>query len=121
VAFGLSLLLTGIAPTILLAAIAMFFVGLSSGAFQTLNNAVIVREASTEYYGRVMSLTMMAFALFGIVALPIGFIADEVGERPTLVAMGIAVCVTTAVMSSVLFRVLNEEPSFSEEATAAGG
>lgn len=120
VGFGVSLILTGMAPTVLIAAVAMFVVGLTSGAFQTLNNAVIVREASTEYYGRVMSLTMMAFAGFGVIALPIGFLADAVGERPTLIAMGIAVCIVTAIMASATFRVLNDRQTFTEEATAAG-
>lgn len=119
--FGASLILTGLAPSILLAAMAMFAVGLTSGAFQTLNNAVIVREAATEYYGRVMSLTMMAFAGFGVIALPVGFAADAVGERPTLVAMGIAVIAVTAVMASMTLRALRERPVLREEATAAGG
>jgi MFS family permease len=119
--FGVSLFLTGIAPTIAIAAVTMFLVGLTSGAFQTLNNAVIVREASTEYYGRVMSLTMMAFAGFGVIALPVGFIADAVGERTTLMVMGVVVCIVTAIMASVTLRALQERPAFSQEATAAGG
>lgn len=119
--FGVSLFLTGMAPTIAIAAVTMFLVGLTSGAFQTLNNAVIVREASTEYYGRVMSLTMMAFAGFGVIALPVGFIADAVGERTTLMVMGVVVCIVTAIMASVTLRALQERPAFSQEATAAGG
>ena len=104
--FGVSLFATGMAPNVVVAAITMFLVGLTSGAFQTLNNAVIVREAAPEYYGRVMSLTMMAFAGFGVIALPIGIIADAVGERQTLAAMGIAVCATTVVTASVTLRTL---------------
>ena len=103
--FGLSLLATGVAPTPAFAAITMFILGLTSGAFQTLNNAVIVREADASYYGRVMSLTMMAFAGFGVIALPVGFIADAVGERETLVAMGVLVCAVTVVASNYTFRV----------------
>jgi MFS family permease len=119
--FGVSLIATGIAPNIVAAAVTMFMVGLTSGAFQTLNNAVIVREAAAEYYGRVMSLTMMAFAGFGIIALPVGFIADAVGERQTIAAMGIAVCATTVVTASVTLRTLQSRGLTLEEAAASSG
>jgi len=109
--FGVSLLATGLAPSVAVAAITMFIVGVTSGAFQTLNNAVIVREAETTYYGRVMSLTMMAFAGFGLIALPVGFLADIVGEREMLVGMGLLVCGVTFALSSYTLRVFAEPPT----------
>ena len=119
--FGASLIATGIAPTPVLAAITMFVVGMSSGAFQTLNNAVVVHEAHTDYYGRVMSLTMMAFAGSSVLALPVGFAADAFGERVTLGVLGAGVCVVTAIMAPLTLRALQEQRAFIEEAPAAGG
>ena len=67
----------------------MFVVGVGGGGFQTLNGAVIAHSADPAYYGRVMSLTFLAFALFSVVALPIGYLADATSERATLGTMGV--------------------------------
>ena len=37
---------------------------------------------------------MLSFSAFGLAALPFGVIADQVGLRETMVAMGIAVILT---------------------------
>ena len=49
---------------------------------------MIARETEPHYIGRVMSLTMLAFAGFGLMALPYGALADAIGERETLGVMG---------------------------------
>jgi MFS family permease len=105
VLFGVSLVLSAIAPTVFIAVAFMLLVGIGSGAFQTLNGAVIIREAEPRYFGRVMSLTMLAFAGFGLMGLPIGFLADAIGERMTLALMGAAVCGITVVITSILLRI----------------
>jgi hypothetical protein len=51
-----------------------------------------------------MSLTMMAFAGFGLMGLPIGMLADALGERITLHGMGAAVCVVAVVSWLALVR-----------------
>jgi MFS family permease len=65
-----------------------------------------VMLASTEplYIGRVMSLTMMAFAGFGVMGLPIGWLADAIGERGALAVMGAAVAVVVACSGVALAR-----------------
>jgi predicted MFS family arabinose efflux permease len=82
------------APTYFALAGAMFFVGAASGAFQTLNGALVSTIASREYLGRVLSLTFMAFALSNVLSFPFGALADVVGERAMLAASGVAVTVT---------------------------
>ncbi len=89
--FALSVLGLGAVPSFAWAFVAMFAVGLGSGAFQTLGSAVAVQEAEPQYVGRVLSLTMLAFAGFGLVGLPVGLIADHVGERETMIGMGLVV------------------------------
>jgi MFS family permease len=82
----------------------MLFVGVGSGGFQALNNAVIARETEPAYMGRVMSLTMLAFAGFGLMALPVGALADRVGEQDALTVLGVVVMLTTWGMGSALAR-----------------
>lgn len=105
VVFGLSLIMTAVSPNVGFAVAAMVLLGLGSGAFQTLNGAVIIRECNPRFFGRVMSLTFLAFAGFGLVGLPIGFIADAIGERTTLAGMGVVVMAITVSLTSVLLRI----------------
>jgi MFS family permease len=96
---GVALIFTGIAPTFVTALLAMVLVGAGSSAFQTLNNSIALKEASPEYYGRVMALMMMAWSFNGLIGLPIGIAADISSERAVLVAMGISVCIAVALLS----------------------
>lgn len=105
--FGLSLLAMGFAPTFLLLAVAMFLGGIGAGGFQTLNGAIVSHITEPEYFGRVVSLTFLAFATSSIFALPVGFLADQVGERPTIWLTGGGVCAIT-VMFWLLERAAGE-------------
>ena len=88
---GLSLVLVGLTPTFLLVFGPMFLMGLGTGAFQTLNSAVIVTESAPQYYGRVISQTSMAFGAFMLASLPVGLAADAFGERATLIVIGLLI------------------------------
>ena len=88
----MSLIVVSLAPGFVSMAFLMLVVGLFSGGFQTLGGAVIVRLTEPRYVGRVMSLTMLSFAGFGLMGLPIGFLADAYGERVALAVLGVVVC-----------------------------
>ncbi|GAB4323919.1 MAG: MFS transporter [Dehalococcoidia bacterium] len=103
--FGAGLLATAVAPSLWSAMVTMFAVGVGTGGFQTLNGAVILKLTDVTYYGRVMSLTMLAFAGFGLMALPIGVIADLAGERVILAIMGATVIGIVALLSGVMVKV----------------
>jgi MFS family permease len=77
-----------LAPTYPLAVAAMLPVGMGFSGFQGLNAAVIVRATEPAYFGRVFSLSMLAFAGLSLLSLPIGVLADAVGERATLLMLG---------------------------------
>jgi MFS family permease len=94
--FGVSLVVVAAAPGMIAVSLLMVVVGLLSGGFQTLAGAVIVRETEPRYAGRVMSLMMLSFAGFGLMGLPIGALADAVGERVTFAALGVVVCIVAA-------------------------
>ena len=76
-----------LAPSYPLAIAAMFLVGIGFGGFQTLNAAVIVQVTEPAYFGRVFSLSMLAFAGVSLMSLPVGILADAIGERATLATL----------------------------------
>jgi MFS family permease len=104
IGFGISLVAIAHAPGYVTAVLAMLLVGASSGGFHALNGAVIARVTETAYMGRVMSLSMLAFAGFGLTALPLGMLADRLGEQDVLFGMGTAVFALSVGMSVVEWR-----------------
>jgi MFS family permease len=93
---GISLAVTALSATFWQAMVMMFIAGAGSSAFQLLNNSLIMQETDQAYYGRVMSLTMMAWGLYGLVGFPFGMLAVSVGERETIFLMGTLVVAVTA-------------------------
>ncbi|MDD9945258.1 MAG: MFS transporter, partial [Myxococcales bacterium] len=79
-AFAASLFGLSFVTTMLEANVAVIAVGLSTGVMTTLNGAVLLRASEPRYLGRVMSLALLAFAGFGVIGLPIGILADGMGE-----------------------------------------
>ncbi|WBL36661.1 MFS transporter [Tepidiforma flava] len=106
VVLGLSLILLAAAPNFGVAMLAMLAIGSGTGAFQVLNNAIVMREAEPAYHGRVMSLTMLAWGVNGLVAYPFGALADRIGERETLgvMAAGVLAIIGAAWAASVPLR-----------------
>lgn len=111
VGFGLSLLVLAWVPTFEAAIAAMLLIGATTGAFQTLSGAVVIRETEPFYAGRVMSLVMMAFGGFGLMGLPVGLLGDVLGERVTLSLLGVAVCGVVVVLRLALARTTPGVPS----------
>ena len=91
VVFGVSLAVFAVMPNFYWALAAMAVVGAASSTFQALNNSLVLTLTPVELHGRVQSLLMLSFSGFSIVALPIGMVADAVGIRVTLVALGFMV------------------------------
>ncbi|MBI5948846.1 MAG: MFS transporter [Chloroflexi bacterium] len=104
---GASLLLMAGAPNLGFALLTMLLMGAGTSAFQLINNALVMQEASPEFHGRVMSVTMLAWGANGLAGLPFGVFADHVGERETLFLMGLLVLVVTggtALLHATLVR-----------------
>ncbi len=102
--FAVGLLGIALAPSYELAIGATLFAGVGMGGFQSLNAAVIVRATEPAYFGRVFSLTMLAFAGFGLMGLPVGLLADAIGERATLVVLSVVVCAIALSIAALLRR-----------------
>jgi len=90
VLFGASLVGFGIIDDFELGLGTMVLVGALAAAFQSLNNSLTMMITDAEYHGRVQSMTMMSWSLYGIASLPIGIIADHIGIQTTLSLMGVA-------------------------------
>jgi MFS family permease len=102
--FALGLLALSAAPSFGFAIGAMLAVGIGFGALQSLNAAVIVRATEPAYFGRVFSLTMLAFAGVSLMGLPVGALADAVGERRMVAALACVVLVIAATIAARLRR-----------------
>lgn len=93
-----------VAPSYEAAVGAMLLVGVGFSGFQGLNAAVIVRATEPAYLGRVFSLSMLAFAGLSLLSLPVGLLADAVGERTTLLVLAAVVTALASGASLALFR-----------------
>lgn len=94
---GFGLIGLGMAPNFGMALVLMLVIGAGASVFQLLNSALVMQESDPAYYGRVMSLTMMAWGFNSLAGLPFGILADGVGEKGTLAIMGASVLVVTAI------------------------
>ncbi len=101
---GIGLALTGLSPSFLIVLGPMLLFGVGLGAFQTLNSAIIVTESDPAFFGRVSSLTSLAFAGFLLVSFPVGLLADEIGERATLVILGLLSVAAVIIVAPLIAR-----------------
>jgi predicted MFS family arabinose efflux permease len=99
-AFGVGLIVLAAAPGYATAAVAITCVGAASAGFQAMNNTLVLALSDLEYHGRVQSLMMLSFSGFGMAALPLGMLADTIGLRETIAAMGAVVIAAVAVHRS---------------------
>ncbi|MEM7093841.1 MAG: MFS transporter [Actinomycetota bacterium] len=85
------LVFLALAPNFASALLAAAIVGGSTAGFQSMNATLALSLSDAEYHGRIQSLMSFGFSLFGVVSFPLGLLADAVGLRLTLAAMGIGV------------------------------
>jgi MFS family permease len=97
VAFGVAILALAVAPGYPAAVVTVTAVGAASAGFQAMNNSLVLALSDLEYHGRVQSLMMLSFSGFGMAALPLGVLADHIGLRETLAAMGATVVAAMSV------------------------
>jgi hypothetical protein len=90
--FGVALAGLGATAAFVPGLLVMVAVGGLASSFQSLNNSLTMTFTDQEYHGRVQSISMLSWSLFGLAALPIGIIADHVGIRETLALQGV-VCI----------------------------
>ena len=87
-AFGLGLVMLGLAPSFPISLAILVFIGGATSAFQSMNNTLALTGSESAYHGRVQSLMMLSFSGFGMIALPLGLVADAIGLQNLFVWMG---------------------------------
>lgn len=119
-AFGGSVTLLGFANDFVMGLGAILLVGAASAGFQSLNNALSVSYSASRYHGRVQSLSMLSWSLFGIASMPIGIVADIIGIRETLMIAGL-LGVGAVLLLHVVGRLWGAEEDRHRDPEAATG
>lgn len=120
VLFGSMVMALGVAPGFTVAVIVAVIAGAGTTTFQTLSNTLVLRDADAEYQGRVQSIMQLGFAGFGMTALPLGVLAEQIGLRPTLVLMGAVALIAVLSYGVVSFLRDEDEPvDMLRDSTAA--
>ena len=83
------------------ATVLVFMLGAVSAAFIALNNALILADTARPYFGRVVAVYGMTFAVMPIAALPLAWLTEQIGARPTVIAEGVLLTVTVLGVTTV--------------------
>jgi MFS family permease len=110
VAYGGSMVLMAIAPTVPVAVALGVLLGLSSISFLVASTAIVQTEAAPEMRGRVLALQAMLFLGSTPVGAPIvGWVAEEFGARYSLALGAVAALAAGAWGLAVLRRTRGED------------
>ncbi len=89
IGWGTVILLTGLAPNVWTACIALLFVGYGSITFNSTAKTSLQLASKPEFRGRVMALWAMAWSGSSVIGAPlVGWVADELGSRWGLIIGG---------------------------------
>lgn len=94
-------------PLVILAAVP---IGVGRSGFMLVDSALLLSSADPPYYGRVMSLAMMAFGSQALLAPVWGLLADTIGVRETLGVVGIVAAVIVTLLGASWLRIRNLTP-----------
>jgi MFS family permease len=114
VLLGIAVSIMAVMPNFLSALALVFVVGAFAGAFQTLIMAAILQASAPEYFGRVMALTNIGWALNNLFGLLLGIAADMSSERASLFALGIII-VATSVLLGIWRSGVSRRPKLAEQ------
>jgi MFS family permease len=98
-AFGAGLVGFALSTQLIVAALLLAVVGAASAGYMSLNNALIMQVTPREFYGRVMSVYMMTFALMPLASLPAARLADLIGASTTVAGMGVLLVAAIALVT----------------------
>jgi predicted MFS family arabinose efflux permease len=100
VGLGVSISILALMPNFATALVAILFVGAAAGAFQTLIMASILRAAEPAFFGRVMALTNVGWALNNLFGLLLGIFADLTTERAALFGLGVVLALVSLALAA---------------------
>jgi MFS family permease len=94
--FGAGILVLALAPSFLVAVLVLVPLGAGLLVFQTATQSLLMALSDVTFHGRIQGLVMLGFGGFGLIALPLGLLADLIGLRPTFAGMGVGVLLVVA-------------------------
>lgn len=87
-AFGASVVALAASPNIFVAFGVIVVIGAATTTYQSLSSTLALQMSEDAYQGRVQSIMQLSFAGFGMLALPLGILAETITLRWTIVLMG---------------------------------
>lgn len=78
--------------------------GIGRSGFMLLDNSLLMSNANPAFFGRVMSLTMMAFGTQALLAPIWGAMADSIGIRETMAIVGLVALISMVLMTLAWLR-----------------
>jgi MFS family permease len=101
VAFGLALVGFALAPSFVLAIVALVAAGVAYAGYLAVNETLIMAHTDREYYGRIMSVYLLSFGLMPVASFPEAFAADHVGGPATIATAG-AIVVASVLLAQLV-------------------
>jgi MFS family permease len=92
-AMGVALGLFALAPNLFLAVPALIAVGFCQSAFNTLSSGQAMVLTEPRLHGRVMSVRMSTMFMIPLAGFPLGWLADQIGDRTMFLGCGAGVIV----------------------------
>ncbi len=87
-AFGGGVVALAASPNIFVAFGVIVVIGAATTIYQSLSNTLALQMSEDAFQGRVQSIMQLSFAAFGMLALPLGILAEVITLRWTIVVMG---------------------------------
>ncbi len=100
--FGLCLAVFALAPSFAMALAALVLVGFNLAAYNALNNTMIMGNTEPRFYGRVMSIYQLTFAVSPFGALPLAWGVEHIGAPFSIAGAGLIVA-ATVILVAVLY------------------
>lgn len=91
--FGITLALFALTSDYRISLVLLFLTGVCNQGFLTLNNTVIMANTPREFYGRIMSIYQLTWAVMPVGTFPISALADAVGISFALASAGSLIAV----------------------------
>ena len=101
IAFGVTLFFFALSSSYWVSFLLLLGVGLSSQAYLTLNQTLLMLNTDRALYGRVMSVYMMTRSAMTISTLPMGFFVDWGGPQATIAGAGVILAISLVVIGAL--------------------
>ncbi|MEX2599069.1 MAG: MFS transporter, partial [Dehalococcoidia bacterium] len=88
VMFGVMLAAFALSPVYALSLFLLFFLGMASQSYNTMNQTLMMTHSDPALYGRVASVNMMTRSFMPLSVLPMGALVDAFGAPTTLAVSG---------------------------------